>query len=116
MPRIKKTGQFEFPEIQTKRKKVLSSTSKSIYKSYLNKLVSSGFKTVKDLTEKPEAVIKAIQTVFPDKQKQKTVLFAVFYVLTDTEFCNGPNAYYWYLQSLKEDDDPTKKVEEINQQ
>lgn len=105
--RAKTDAVFEFPEIQSKRKP-LSATSKSIYKSYLNKLAGKGIKTVKDLQTQEKTVITAIQELFPDKQKQKTVLYAVFYALTDTGHCNSENHYYWFLQSLKSDDDPSK--------
>lgn len=113
MPRKAATETFEFPDIQTKRLnrtgKALSPNTKAIYKSYLNKLVPKGIKTVADLETQEKTVISAIEAVFPDKNKQRTAVYAVMYALTDTGFCKTENFYYWFLQSLKNDDDPTKR-------
>ena len=104
MPRIASALQFEIPDVQAKQ---VTKYTLAVYKSHLNKLVPFGFKTIDDLMARPVEGVKAVQKI-PEKY-QRMVLYAIFQALGDTEFIFIENPYYLYLQTLKDDSDPTKK-------
>lgn len=109
--RRSKEDSFEFPTIKSlnTQGKSASASSITVYKSYMNKFADRGFKTVQSILDSPSAVLEVLKDLFPTDPERKLALFAIFYVLRDTEFNKTPNVLFWYLQTLKRAGDKTIK-------
>lgn len=110
---------FVVPSITSKQ---VSPNSLKIYKSRLNKLADSGFKTIEDLMEKPQDVLQSIYDLVggedpsPEHQPHsrclciqcktreqiRNYLNAIFYVLADTDYIKTHNPYYQVYQLNKQ--------------
>lgn len=91
---------FTLPE--TFRNKDLTANTQKIYKSKLNALAKHGYNTVDALLANKKEVIETIKTLVPgddaaSRQKKRTFLSSVFWVLPDIP---PKNAYYTYYQKV----------------
>lgn len=91
---------FTLPD--TFRNKELSTNTQKIYKSKLNALANAGYDTTEALMTKKKGVIEAIKTIVPAddaaaRQKKRTFLSAIFWVLPEMP---AKNAYYSYYQKV----------------
>lgn len=83
-------------------KKELSPTTQKIYKSKLNALAKAGYDTTDALMTNKKEVIETIKALVPgdeaaDRQKKRTFLSAIFWVLPDIP---KRNPYYTYYQKV----------------
>jgi len=91
---------FTLPE--TFKNKELSVNTQKIYKSKLNALAKVGYDSTAALLANKKEVIAAIKELVPgddaaDRQKKRTFLSAIFWVLPDIP---KRNAYYTYYQKV----------------
>jgi hypothetical protein len=87
-------SKFQVPNIQNPKKQIAPSTLK-LYKSQLNKLAVLGYSNINILQEKPDEVVKAINTLLKGKDNYafRLMYSTIFYVLSDTEYTKSENPY-----------------------
>lgn len=95
-------GRMPFTLPDTFKNKELSPNTQKIYKSKLNALAKRGYDTTAALMGNKKEVIAAIEELAPGsdaaaRQKKRTFLSAIFWVLPDIP---AKNPYYTYYQKV----------------